>query len=117
MPAYFRFDSVGVENDSISDFYLTGFAGGQTAAGVHRYPDAAAAMAALAEGEAIGMVASFVVDGKSRTIVIPAYAMKDLLKKIGQPSFDQGNKPVAGNPAGGGRRGISAVLERRWQCR
>jgi hypothetical protein len=54
-----------------------------------------------AKGEAIGMVASFVAKGKSHTIVIPAYAMKDLLKKIGQPSFDQGNKPVAGNPAGG----------------
>ncbi len=51
VPAYFRIDTVGVENDSISDFYLTGFAGGQTAAGVRRYPTVAAAMQALADGE------------------------------------------------------------------
>lgn len=50
-PAYFRFDTVAVQNDSISDFYLTGFAGGQTSAGVRRYPTMAAAMQALAGGE------------------------------------------------------------------
>ncbi|MEM8789278.1 MAG: transporter substrate-binding domain-containing protein [Pseudomonadota bacterium] len=51
VPAYFRFDTVAVENDSISDFYLSSFAGGQMTANVRRYPDAAAAMAALAAGE------------------------------------------------------------------
>jgi ABC-type amino acid transport substrate-binding protein len=51
VPAYFRIDTVAVENDSISDFYLTSFAGGQTAQGVRRYPSHAAAMAALAAGE------------------------------------------------------------------
>ncbi|MCR8547557.1 transporter substrate-binding domain-containing protein [Salipiger sp. P9] len=51
VPAYFRFDTVAVENDSISDFYLTSFAGGQLAQGVRRYPSYAAAMGALAEGE------------------------------------------------------------------
>ncbi|MBS0122838.1 transporter substrate-binding domain-containing protein [Aestuariicoccus sp. KMU-90] len=51
VPAYFRFDTVAVENDAISDFYLTGFAGGQTAAGVRRYPTMQAAMAALNAGE------------------------------------------------------------------
>lgn len=51
VPAYFRFDSVAVENDSIADFYLTGFPGGQLAGNVHRYPSTAAAMAALAAGE------------------------------------------------------------------
>lgn len=51
VPAYFRFDTVAVENDSISDFYLTSFAGGQLATGVRRYPDYGAAMAALAAGE------------------------------------------------------------------
>lgn len=51
VPAYFRFDTVAVENDSISDFYLTGFAGGQLAAQVRRYPTTAAAMAALERGE------------------------------------------------------------------
>ncbi|WP_082135307.1 ABC transporter substrate-binding protein [Puniceibacterium sp. IMCC21224] len=50
VPAYFRFDSVAVENDSIADFYLTGFAGGQLARGVHRYPDMQDAMAALSSG-------------------------------------------------------------------
>lgn len=51
VPAYFRFDPVGVENDSIADFYLTGFAHGQVAPNVHRYPDPGAAMAALKAGE------------------------------------------------------------------
>ena len=51
LPAYFRFDTVAVENDSISDFYLTGFAGGQAAAGVRRYTDMGDAMAALNAGE------------------------------------------------------------------
>ena len=51
VPAYFRIDTVAVENDSISDFYLTSFAGGQTAAGVRRYPTMQDAMQALADGE------------------------------------------------------------------
>jgi ABC-type amino acid transport substrate-binding protein len=51
VPAYFRMDTVAVENDSISDFYLTSFAGGQTAAGVRRYPSMGAAMAALNAGD------------------------------------------------------------------
>lgn len=51
VPAYFRFDTVAVENDSISDFYLTSFAGGQLAQGVRRYPTMQAAMAALNKGE------------------------------------------------------------------
>ena len=51
LPAYFRFDKVGVENDSIADFYLTGFARGQVAANIRRYPSPADAMAALKAGE------------------------------------------------------------------
>lgn len=51
VPAYFRFDTVAVENDSISDFYLTAFAGGQLSGNVRRYPTAAAMMAALNAGE------------------------------------------------------------------
>ena len=51
VPAYFRFDTVAVENDSISDFYLTSFAGGQLAANIARYPDMQAAMTALNGGE------------------------------------------------------------------
>lgn len=51
IPAYFRFDPVAVENDSISDFYLGSFARGQLSGKVHRYPDMSAAMAALNAGE------------------------------------------------------------------
>ena len=51
VPAYFRFDLVAVENDSISDFYLSALAGGQLLANIRRYPTTGAAMAALAGGE------------------------------------------------------------------
>jgi ABC-type amino acid transport substrate-binding protein len=55
VPAYFRFDPVAVENDSISDFYLSSFAGGQLAGKMQRYPDMTAAMGALNDG-AVGAV-------------------------------------------------------------
>lgn len=51
VPAYFRFDAVAVETDSIADFYLSSFAGGQLAAGVRHYPDMGAAMEALEAGD------------------------------------------------------------------
>ncbi|WP_299781357.1 transporter substrate-binding domain-containing protein [uncultured Roseobacter sp.] len=51
VPAYFRFDPVAVENDSISDFYLSSFAGGQLAGKVSRFADMGEAMAALRAGE------------------------------------------------------------------
>ncbi len=51
VPAYFRFDSVAVENDSIADFYLSAFPGGQLRQNVHRYPTMAQAMRGLANGE------------------------------------------------------------------
>ncbi|APX14243.1 substrate-binding periplasmic protein [Tateyamaria omphalii] len=51
VPAYFRFDTVGVENDSISDFYLSGFVGGQLQPNIRRFPTTAAAMDALNTGE------------------------------------------------------------------
>lgn len=51
VPAYFRFDPVAVENDSISDFYLSSFAGGQLAGKVNRFPDMVQAMAALNAGD------------------------------------------------------------------
>lgn len=51
LPAYFRFDTVAVENDSISDFYLSGLAGGQLLANIRRFPTTEEAMAALANGE------------------------------------------------------------------
>ncbi|MDJ0629911.1 MAG: transporter substrate-binding domain-containing protein [Rhodobacter sp.] len=51
VPAYFRFDTVAVENDSIADFYLASLAGGQLNANIRRYPTMAGAMTALAAGE------------------------------------------------------------------
>ena len=51
VPAYFRFDTVAVENDSIADFYLSSLAGGQMNANVKRYTTIAKAMEALAAGE------------------------------------------------------------------
>lgn len=51
IPAYFRFDTVAVENDSIADFYLTAFPGGQLGQNIRRYPTMQDAMAGLAAGE------------------------------------------------------------------
>lgn len=48
---YFRFHDIGVETDSISDFYLTSFARGQIASRVRHYPRMPQAMKALADGE------------------------------------------------------------------
>ncbi|MEP5758922.1 MAG: transporter substrate-binding domain-containing protein [Litoreibacter sp.] len=51
VPAYFRFDEVAVENDSISDFYLSSFAGGQLAGKLRRFPNMVEAMEALNSAE------------------------------------------------------------------
>ena len=51
VPAFFRFDTVAVENDSIADFYLTAFPGGQIGPNIRRFPAIAKAMDALAAGE------------------------------------------------------------------
>ncbi len=51
VPAYFRFDAVAVENDSISDFYLSSFAGGQLSGKVQRYSDMVKVMEALKAGK------------------------------------------------------------------
>ncbi|MEP5730519.1 MAG: transporter substrate-binding domain-containing protein [Sulfitobacter sp.] len=51
VPAYFRFDPVSVENDSISDFYLSSFAGGQLASKVQRFANMEDAMSALRAGK------------------------------------------------------------------
>jgi ABC-type amino acid transport substrate-binding protein len=50
-PAYFRFDKVGVENDSIADFYLSGIGNGSMIANIVRYPDPARAMDGLRAGD------------------------------------------------------------------
>ncbi len=57
-PAYFRYDPVGVENDSLSDFYLSNLARGAAAQGIHRYPTVAAAMAAMQSGEVQAVMGS-----------------------------------------------------------
>lgn len=51
VPAYFRFDTVAVENDSIADFYLSSLAGGQLTGKIRRFPSTAQAMQALARRE------------------------------------------------------------------
>lgn len=56
VPAVFRFDPVGVENDSISDFFLTSVAHGATADKVHRYKSTAAAMAGLSAHEVMAVM-------------------------------------------------------------
>ncbi|MEO1292802.1 MAG: transporter substrate-binding domain-containing protein [Pseudomonadota bacterium] len=50
-PAYFRYDLVGVENDSLADFYLSSAFGGQLATKTRRFTATADAMAALRAGE------------------------------------------------------------------
>lgn len=52
VPAYFRFDKVVVENDTISDFYLSTVAGGQMKGNVLRFPNYTEALAAAASGDA-----------------------------------------------------------------
>lgn len=51
VPAYFRYDKVAVENDSLADFYLSSMANGQLIPNIRHYPTVAAAMTALAENE------------------------------------------------------------------
>ncbi len=51
VPAFFRYDTVAVENDSISDFYLTSFPGGNMGANIHRFPTMAEAVGAVNSGE------------------------------------------------------------------
>ncbi|MFN4156614.1 MAG: substrate-binding periplasmic protein [Paracoccaceae bacterium] len=51
VPAFFRFDTVAVENDSIADFYLTAFPGGQIGPNIRRFRAMAQGMEALGAGE------------------------------------------------------------------
>ena len=51
VPAYFRYDTVAVENDSIADFFLASLAGGQLNRNIRRYRTTGEAMSALAKGE------------------------------------------------------------------
>ncbi|MGG7568684.1 substrate-binding periplasmic protein [Rhodovulum sp. DZ06] len=51
VPAYFRFDKVGVENDSIADFYLSGMGNGAVAPNIRRFRSPGLAMEAMKAGE------------------------------------------------------------------
>ena len=51
VPAYFRYDTVGVENDTLADFYLSGIGGGQLIPNMKRYRTIEEAMAGLDAGE------------------------------------------------------------------
>lgn len=57
LPAYFRFDTVGVENDTLADFYLSSFARGQIIPNMQRFPSTDAAMTALASGGVMAVMA------------------------------------------------------------
>lgn len=50
-PAFFRYDTVAVENDSIADFYLSSVVGAAAQDKIHRFPTTTRAMEALAAGE------------------------------------------------------------------
>lgn len=50
-PAYFRFDEVGVENDTLADFYLSGLLGGQLIPKMTRFKNVEEAMIALDAGQ------------------------------------------------------------------
>ena len=56
VPAYFRFDSLGVENDSISDFYITQILGAQASDNIFRFTSTLEAMAALERGEVMAVM-------------------------------------------------------------
>ncbi len=51
VPAYFRYDQVAVENDTIADFYLTNLLGPQAGPNIHRFPTMGDAMATLSDGQ------------------------------------------------------------------
>jgi len=55
-PAYFRYDEVGVENDTISDFYLAGIGNGILNAKMKRFPNYSQAMEALSSGDVKAVV-------------------------------------------------------------
>ncbi|MFZ3581585.1 substrate-binding periplasmic protein [Loktanella sp. DJP18] len=56
VPAYFRYDTVGVENDTIADFYLAGIGNGMLVPKMQHYPTVALAMDAMAQGEVMAVM-------------------------------------------------------------
>lgn len=55
-PAYFRYDKVGVENDSLSDFYLNSVGNGILVPNMVRFPTVDLAMQAMAEKQVAAVV-------------------------------------------------------------
>jgi ABC-type amino acid transport substrate-binding protein len=55
-PAYFRYDKVGVENDSLSDFYLNSIGNGILVPNMVRFPSVDLAMEGLAEQKVAAVV-------------------------------------------------------------
>lgn len=56
VPAYFRFDPVGVENDTLSDFYLSRIGNGMLLPKMQRFRTVAEAMAAMKAGKVKAVV-------------------------------------------------------------
>ena len=56
-PAYFRFDTVAAENDSISDFYLASFGRGAAGQNIKRYGTSQEAVRAMVAGETMAVMA------------------------------------------------------------
>ena len=55
-PPFFRFDKVGVENDSLADFYLSSFMNGALIPNMTRYDTPDDAMAGLAAGDVVAVM-------------------------------------------------------------
>ncbi|WP_372804851.1 substrate-binding periplasmic protein [Loktanella salsilacus] len=55
VPAYFRYDTVGVENDTIADFYLASIGNGMLIPKIAHYPTVALAMQGMADGEVMAV--------------------------------------------------------------
>lgn len=60
-PAYFRFDTVAVENDSISDFYLSSIGRGSVSDAINRFSTNEQAVAAMVAGETMATMAPLAV--------------------------------------------------------
>ena len=56
VPAYFRYDTVGVENDTIADFYLAGIGNGMLIPKMQHYRTVAVAMDAMAAGDVMAVM-------------------------------------------------------------
>ena len=60
-PAYFRYDTVAVENDSISDLYLASIGRGVVSDAIHRYPSSDLAVSAMVAGDTMAVMAPLAV--------------------------------------------------------